>query len=181
MLLHRIAYSDLTETQVTEALRAAASGPGSKSTLSNGLAGERLKIVTDAGGPTLEYNFRSGRQLELSENGGKGVKAGYGALESRNLVLVSHTIPGTQRGYELVLDRRTRIATVFEVYFSGYAEQERAAAQDAKREPQFKTGRRNREAQRKIWFGYVDGGGATPTARHTFTNARTARRNVVDA
>jgi hypothetical protein len=173
--MHRIAYSDLTESQVIEALRPAASGPGSKSTLSNGLAGERLKIVTDAGGPTLEYNFRSGRQLELSENGGKGVKAGYGALESRNLVLVSHMIPGTQRGYELVLDRRTRIATVFEVYFSGYAEQERLAAQDAKREPQFKTGRRNREAQRKIWFGYVDGGGTTPTARHTFTNRMEGR------
>ncbi len=168
--MHRISYSDLTEGQVTQALRPAASGPVSKSTLSNVLAGKRLEIVTDEGGPTLEYNFRNGRELELSENGGKAVKAGYGAMESRSLVLVSHMIPGAQRGYELVVDQHTRLATVFEVYFSGYAQQETAAATEAKREPQFKNGRRNREAQRKIWFGYVDGGGAAPTARHTYTN-----------
>jgi hypothetical protein len=167
--MHRIPYSDLTESQVIQALRPTANGPASKSALSNALAGERLKIVADAGGPTLEYNFRSGHQLELSENGGKLIKAGYGALESRDLVLVSHMIPGTARGYELVLDRRTRIATVFEVYFSGYAEQELAAAKDAKREPQLRNGHRNREAQRKIWFGYLEGG-AVPTARHVYTN-----------
>lgn len=168
--MHRIPYSDLTGSQMTQALRPTASGPGSRSALSNVLAGRRLKIVTDEGGPTLEYNFRTGRELELSENGGKAVKAGYGAMESRSLVLVSHMIPGTQRGYKLVVDQHTRLATVFEVYFSGYAQQETAAAAEAKREPQFRNGRRNREAQRKIWFGYVDGGGAPPAARHTHTN-----------
>ncbi len=54
--------------------------------------------------------------------------------------------------------------------FSGYAAQETAAAAEAKRPPQFKNGRRNREAQRKIWFGYVDDGTAAPAARHTYTN-----------
>jgi hypothetical protein len=173
--MHRIPYSDLTEAQVTQALRPSASGPTSKSTLSTVFAGKRLKIVTDGGGPTLEYNFRNGRELELSENGGKPVKAGYGALESRDLVLVSHRIPGTQRGYELVIDQKSRLATVFEVSFSGYVALETAAAKEAKREPQVRNGRRNREAQRKIWFGYVDGGGAAPSARHTFTNRMEGR------
>jgi hypothetical protein len=168
--MHRIAWSDLTEDQVTQALRPAARGPSSRSTLSNALAGKRLKIVTDEGGPTLEYTFRNGRELELSENGGKGIKAGYGALENRTLVLVSHMVPGTQRGYQVVVDQHSRLATVFEVSFSGYAQQAIAAATEAKREPQFKNGRRNREAQRKIWFGYVDDGSAAPTTRHTFTN-----------
>ncbi|MEJ1964888.1 MAG: MoaF N-terminal domain-containing protein [Gammaproteobacteria bacterium] len=168
--MHRIPYSDLTEAQVTQALRPTASGPSSKSALSNVLAGKRLKIVTDEGGPTLEYNFRTGRELELSENGGKAIKAGYGAMEDRSLVLVSHMIPGTQRGFKLVVDQKSGLATVFEVSFSGYAAQETAAAKEAKREPQFKNGRRNREVQRKIWFGYVDGGGAAPAARHTYTN-----------
>ena len=167
--MHRIPYSDLTPAQVTQALRPTASGPTSRLPLSTALAGKRLKIVTDDGGPTLEYNFRNGKELELSENGGKAVKAGYGALESRSLVLVSHMIPGTQRGYQLVVDQKSRLATVFEVYFSGYEALEIAAAREAKREPQFKNGRRNREAQRKVWFGYVDGG-AAPTARHTYTN-----------
>jgi len=168
--MHRIRYSDLTEGQVMQALRPAASGPASKSAMSGVLAGKRLTIVTDGGGPTLEYTFRDGRELQLSENGGKVVKAGYGALESRSLVLVSHMIPGAQRGYQLVLDQHTRLATVFEISFSAYAAQEIAAAKAAKREPQLKNGRRNREVQRKIWFGYLAGEGATPTARHTYTN-----------
>jgi MoaF N-terminal domain len=170
--MHRIPYTDLTEAQVAQALRPTASGPTSKSTLSSVLAGKRLKIVTDEGGPTLEYNFRTGHDLELSENGGKAVKAGYGALEDRSLVLVSHMIPGTQRGYKFVVDQKTGLATVFEVSFSGYEALENAAAAAAnpRRQPQFKNGKRNREAQRKIWFGYVDNGGARPTARHTYTN-----------
>jgi hypothetical protein len=167
--MHRIPYTDLTEAQVTQALRPAATGPTGKTAFSTALAGKRLKIVT-TDGPTLDYTFRTGRELELAENGGKAIKAGYGALESRNLVLVTHMIPGTQRGYELVVDQHTGLATVFEVSFSGYAAQETAAAAAAKREAQFKNGRRNREAQRKIWFGYVDKGGAVPTARHTYTN-----------
>ncbi|MEO8316600.1 MAG: MoaF N-terminal domain-containing protein [Pseudomonadota bacterium] len=169
--MHRIAYTDLTESQVTQALRPAATGPAAKTTLSNVLAGKRVKIVTDKG-PTLEYNFRTGKDLELIENGAKAVKAVYGALTSRSLVLVSHMIPGTQRGYKLVVDQHTGLATVFEVSFSGYAAEEIAAAAAAtpRREPQFKNGRRNREVQRKVWFGYVDGGGAAPSARHTFTN-----------
>ena len=73
--MHRIPYTDLTEVQVAQALRPTASGPASKSTLSSVLAGKRLKIVTDEGGPTLEYNFKTGHDLELSENGGKAVKA----------------------------------------------------------------------------------------------------------
>jgi hypothetical protein len=168
--MHRIAYSDLTEAQVSQALRAAASGPASKFPLSNALAGKRLTIVTDGGGPTLEYSFHSARELELSETGSKAIKCGYGALQERSLVLVSHMIPGTQRGYHLVVDQQSGLATVFEVHFSGYAEQEKAAAAAARRAPQFKNGQRNREVQRKIWFGYVQGSGAVPTARHTYTN-----------
>jgi MoaF N-terminal domain len=166
--MHRIPYTDMGETQVMLALRAATSGPGSKS-LSRALAGKRLKLVTD-GGPTLDYNFRNDHELELSENGSKLIRVGYGALESSHLLLVSHRIPGTQRGFDLVVDQHTSLATVFEVSFSGYASPEIATAAQAKREPQFRNGHRNREAQRKIWFGYVDTGSAAPTSRHTFTN-----------
>lgn len=178
--MHRIPYTDLTESQVLQALRATASGPGSQSPLSSVLAGQKLKIVTD-GGPTLEYSFTSGRELTVAENGGKAIKAGYGALQSRDLVLVSHMLPGTQRGYKLVVDQHTGLATVFEIHFSGYAAEAIAAANAPApanaagsaaglREPQFKNGHRNREAQRKVWFGYVDKGGEPPKARHTWTN-----------
>ncbi len=167
--MHRIAYSDLTESQVAQALRAGATGPTSKGPVSKSLSGTRLKIVTD-GGPTLEYTFRTATELALSENGGNAIKAGYGALEDRSLVMVSHLLPGTQRGYQVVVDSHTGLATVFEVSFSGYAAAEIAAATEAKREPQFRNGRRHREVQRKVWFGHVDRGGVAPVARHTYTN-----------
>lgn len=171
--MHRIAYTDLTEEQVTQALHPAANGPVCKSPLSSALAGKKLKIVTDDGGPVLEYHFRNGHDLEVSEGGGKAIKAGYGALECRSLVMVSHMIPGTQRGYQFVIDQNSHLATVFETSFSGYVALETAEAAQAKpkpRAPQLKNGHRNREVQRKVWFGYVDDGTAAPTTRHTYTN-----------
>src|SRR5690349_10903718 len=83
--MHRIAYTDLTEAQMTQALRSTANGPNGKPAPSATLAGKRLKIVT-TDGPTLDYTFRNAKELELSENGGKAVKANYGALDSRSLV-----------------------------------------------------------------------------------------------
>ena len=41
--MHRIPYTELTESQVAQALRPTASGPASKSTLSNVLAGKPLQ------------------------------------------------------------------------------------------------------------------------------------------
>src|SRR5688572_9981294 len=94
-------------------------------------------------------------------------------------------IPGTQRGYKLVVDQHSGLATVFEINFSGYAAEQlalpapavaaagaagAATPPAAPRQPQFKAGRRNREAFRKVHFGYVAKGGAAPTARHTWTN-----------
>jgi hypothetical protein len=60
-------------------------------------------------------------------------------------------IPGTQRGYHVVVDQDTNLVTVFEVWFSGYLD--------------------NREVQREVYFGYVDAPGReAPQARHTPTN-----------
>ncbi|MDR2216221.1 MAG: MoaF N-terminal domain-containing protein [Nevskiaceae bacterium] len=167
--LHRMNWSDLSEDQVAQALQPAISGPTAPSSPSAVLTGQRLKIITDDG-PTLEYDFRTARDLTLSENGGPAIATGYGALPSRNLVLISHMIPGTQRGYNLVVDTHHGLATVFEVSFSEYAKQETAAAEAAKRAPQFRMGRRNREVMRQVWFGVVDDGRSKPAERHVWTN-----------
>ncbi|MEY4760565.1 MAG: hypothetical protein RLZZ200_421 [Pseudomonadota bacterium] len=167
---HRIPYTRLSEAQVLQALRPGANGPWGFARTSPVLAGQTIKLITDGDGPRLEYRFRTDRELELVERGGVPIRAGYGALEDRGLLLVSHLIPGTARGYCLVLDLRSGLATVFETTFNGYAAIERAAAADAGRAPQFKTGERNREVQRKLWFGYIDRGGAIPATRHAFTN-----------
>lgn len=148
--MHRIAYTKLTERQILEKLAAAADGPRSASVLSDVFAGESLRIVTDDG-PVLDYRFDGESRLSLAENDGAAVEAGYGALTLGPVALLSHMIPGTQRGYNVIVDRSTRLATVFEVWFSGFED--------------------NREVQREIYYGYVDEAGSEPPpARHTLTN-----------
>ncbi len=161
--MHRIAYTKLTERQITDKLAAAAAGPSSASPLSDALAGTSLEIVTDDG-PTLEYRFASANRLALAESGGGAAEAGYGALALGHVVLFSHMIPGTQRGYTVFVDQHTGLVTVFEVWFSGfdalYSEQ-----------PWFTPGTNNREVQRQVYFGYVETlGRPAPEARHARTN-----------
>ncbi|HEX6998618.1 MAG TPA: MoaF N-terminal domain-containing protein [Gammaproteobacteria bacterium] len=147
--MHRIRYTKLTEAQIAAKL-AVVAGPTSASPLEDVFAGTTLRIVTD-GGPALDYRFASADRLSVAENGGPAVQAGYGALTLGPLALLSHLVPGTQRGYHVIVDRDTGLATVFEVWFSGYED--------------------NREVQREIHFGYVDRPGREPpTARHAITN-----------
>jgi hypothetical protein len=148
--MHRIRYTRLTEQQIGEKLIAAVAGPASASTLSDTFAGTSIRIVTD-NGPVLSYRFSSNNRLSLAESDGAAVEAGYGALTLDHVALFSHLLPGTQRGYNVVIDRSTNLATVFEVWFSGYED--------------------NREVQRAIYYGYVEEAGKeAPRARHVITN-----------
>ena len=149
--MHRIAYTKLTPEQIADKLSPAIkSGPTSASPLADVFAGKSIRIVTD-NGPALAYAFSGNNRLSLSENGGGSVDAGYGALTLANVAFFSHMIPGTQRGYAVAIDQGTNLATVFELWFSGYKD--------------------NREVQREIYYGYVDQPGQqAPTARHIVTN-----------
>ena len=150
--MHRIRYTKLSGPQIDARLRSAVDGPSSDSPLSDALAGEQMRILTD-GGPELRYRFTSQNRLSVQENGAAAVDAGYGALTLDQVVFFSHVIPGTQRAYHVIVDRDTRLATVFEVWFSG--------GQDLD----------NREVQRQAYFGYVQQPGqAAPEKRHRITN-----------
>ena len=116
--MHRFKYTKLASNQVERKLAAATNGPACASTFADVLAGKTLKIVTDMG-PTLSYNFKDKGRLTLAEDGGKSVEAAYGALKLKNLMLVSHLVPGTLKGFNIVLDQETNLATVFEVWFAG--------------------------------------------------------------
>ena len=147
--MHRIAYTKLTEAQITAKL-AAAPTPKSASPLSDVFVGKSLRIVTDQG-PTLSYRFATNNRLNVAEGDGRAVEAGYGALTLDHVALFTHLVPGTQRGYHVVVDRESGLATVFEVWFSGFTD--------------------NREVQREIYFGYVaETGKAVPESRHALTN-----------
>jgi hypothetical protein len=147
--MHRIRYTKLTPDQISARL-AAVAGPTSASALSSDLAGKSLKIVLD-GGPALSYTFQGNDRLSVAEGDAARVTTGYGALTLDRVVLFSHMVPRTQRGYTVVIDQNTNLATVFENWFSGYED--------------------NREVQRQVYYGYVEQAGKTaPTARHGITN-----------
>jgi hypothetical protein len=148
--MHRIAYTKLTREQIGAKLAPVAEqGPTSVSPLASDFAGQSLRIVTD-GGPALNYRFATHSKLSVAEDGAKPVNAGFGALELDNVCFFTHLVPGTQRGYAVAIDRRSKLATVIELWFSGYED--------------------NREVQRQVYFGYVDGGGPAPKERHEVTN-----------
>ena len=120
---HRIPFTGLTEEQIIKKLKAALNGPPCQSAFSTSLAGTSLRVKTDPAptpehpGPTLEYKFHNNRDMSVSINGKAAVKTGYGALELKQLLLISHLVPGTTRGCNIVIDRHTGLATVFETWF----------------------------------------------------------------
>ena len=148
--MHRIAYTKLSKQQIGNKLKPVAKrGPTSASPLSDAFVGKSIKIVTDDG-PALAYKFGKVDRLSVTENGGNATEAGYGALMLDDVAFFSHMVPGTQRGYAVAIDRDSNLATVIELWFSGYED--------------------NREVQRQIYYGYVDQGGKAPAERHGYTD-----------
>jgi hypothetical protein len=149
--MHRLAYTKLTEAQIGAALAPVArSGPAHASPLSDHFAGKSIKIVTDKG-LTLAYTFGSVNQLTVSENGGAAVAAGYGAHQLAELFFFAHLIPGTLRGFAVVVDHKTHLATIFEVWFGGFEDK--------------------REVMREIHQGFIEMPGTpAPKKRHVASN-----------
>ena len=142
-------YTPLTLKQISSKLKPAPKA-GSASPLSEVLSGQSLKIVLDRG-PVLEYKFKSKDKLTLSEGGGGVVAAPYSARELDGIILFTHMIPDTVRGYGIVYDTRANLVTAFELWFGGF-------------EPD------KREVWRHFMFGYVDTGAPAPEKRHALTN-----------
>ena len=148
--MHRIKYTKLTKDQIDKKLVPTATGPECASAYSDVLAGKSFKIVTD-NGPALSYSFKDKRKLTVAEDSGAPVESGYGALSLDQVVLLSHMVPKTQKGYNVIIDLKSNLVTVIEVWFSGYKD--------------------NREIQRQIYYGYVESAGKeAPKARHHLTN-----------
>jgi hypothetical protein len=155
--MHRFNYTKLTRQQIDRKLIPAAAGPLCASEYSGTLAGKSLKIVTD-GGPVLSYVFKDIRTLTLAEGSRPPLEAGYGALTLKQVVLFSHLAPRTQKGYNVVVDLKSNLVTVFEVWFSGGKDSAGQALDE-------------REVQRQIYYGYVEAAGQeAPKKRHHLTN-----------
>jgi len=164
--MHRVEYTALSEAQVERALAAAAK-PSGVSPLSRALSGRSLSIATDDG-PSFEYRFADD-ELTLSVDGGRRIAAGYGALTLNHITLISHLIPGTLRGYVVIIDEDTKLVTVFEHWFGG-----EIWVSGAGQEQQ--TLRVPREVQREVYFGYLaDANQSAPQARMARTNRAEGR------
>lgn len=140
-------YTKLGEAYIRDKL--AAAQPRHAAPLYGGLAGQTMVLKLDDG-PALEYKFIDGKKLELIENGGTAVVCEYAALALRNMVLVTHLIPEQLHGYQLIIDTKSKLVTVFKTLFCGYIDE--------------------REVQRKIYYGYIEGEGNAPEARHGLTS-----------
>ncbi|GAA0281730.1 hypothetical protein GCM10009127_23830 [Alteraurantiacibacter aestuarii] len=156
--LFRVDWTAMTEAAINSKLDAVANtGPKCASQTDLSLAGKTLQIVCDKGttgvdGPSLSYRFGTGNRLSLSENAGAAVNAGYAALDMGDLTFFAHLLPGSMRGYAVVVDNHTHSATVLELWFGGYD-------------------KRKREVMREIYQGYVHVDGQAPSeVRHAFNN-----------
>jgi hypothetical protein len=159
--MHRFKFTKLTPDQIGQKLKAAANGPTSASAFTKALDGKSLKIVTQDG-PMLEYSFGNNKKLSLSENGGKKISASYGELTLNQIVFFSHLIPGEQKGYNVFIDQKTDLVTVFEVWLSSGIKQGAGTPNEFTLD--------DREVQRQIYFGHVDKGQAKPATLHSYTN-----------
>ena len=115
----------------------------------------------------LDYEFIDGETLRCTENG-TAFTAPYGAVRLGEIVLFSHLVPGTDRGWHCILDRRSGAMTAFETWFGTEV--------PINTDPMMKLppdGSRTipREVQRQISFGWADfGGSARPEKLHGTTN-----------
>ena len=136
----------LTEAQIREKLTPVPAPAGGADA---GLAGQRLRLVLDSG-TALDYAFGE-KTLTLAENGAAPIEAPYAARALDGVVLAAHLLPGTLRGFVLVLDLAEGLCTAFEVWFGGFA-------------PDL------REVWREYSVGYIAAEGEPPAKRHQMTN-----------
>lgn len=139
-------YTALTPDEIKQKLTPV---PKAESGCAVGYEGKEITIVLD-NGPTLEYAF-SEDKLTLKENGAEAIEAPYSARKLNNIVLLTHMIPETFKGYNLIINETTNLVTVFEVWFCGF-------------EPD------NREVWRQYYNGYIKTDAEAPVERHTLTN-----------
>jgi len=164
--MFRIDYKQLNKKQVEDVL-AKSAPPACASAHCGVFSGKTMKIILDklpVEGPVLEYEFLSDSKLSLKENGGAAVSCDYAAQSMKDFTLFTHMVPGTKKGYTVIVDRKTQGAAVFEMWFIDYegdvpdtTKTLIQMGEAGKRDPFV-----NREVQRQYYLGYVEEIGKAP-------------------
>lgn len=139
-------HTPLTRDQIEQKLVGAAPGGGMDTA---GFVNNKMKIILDDEG-TLEYTLQPDK-LTLIEDGVDPIDAPYAVKSLDNITLLTHMIPGSIRGFNIIIDESTNIVTVFETWFCGFEDDKR-------------------EVWRDIRHGYIERGQTQSEKRHELTN-----------
>ena len=159
-------YAPLTAEAVEQAVKAA-HGPADGN---EDLTGLRFsaRLEGEFAPAQLDYEVLDAGVLRCTENG-RRFEAPYGAACLGSVLLLSHGVPGTDRAWHLVIDRRGGAMTAFETWF-GVEVAEGVDHMGAL--PPLGSSVIPREVQRQFSFGWADfGSGAQrPEKLHGTTN-----------
>jgi hypothetical protein len=159
-------FNPMTEAEIDKKI---AANPKAEGPACDRLAGWSFtaRLEGEFAPSQLDYKIHDAGRLTVIENG-TSYDAPYSAIELGRIVLLTHLIPGTSRGWHLIIDTRTYALTAFETWFG--IEVPVGGDLFGMRQP---TGTRKipREIQRHYHFGWADtGSNAKPEKLHTTTN-----------
>ena len=159
-------FDPLTPEYVEEKAKAVGAAAGESCPCLKGMK-FAVKLEGEFAPKKLSYEIKDKKELVVNENG-KKYTAAYAAISQGPITLLTHLIPGTSRGWHLVIDRRTWAVTAFETWFGITVPV--GSDLSGRKEP---TGYRDipREIQREYYFGWIDkGDNEKPAKLHTTTN-----------
>ena len=133
------------------------------------LVGKSFKAILDGefAPKQLDYKFIDADTLEFIENG-ETFTAPYTAISYGKVTLFTHLVPGTTRGWHVILDNDTKAITVFETWFGITVPV--GGSMFGNKAPDYYRDI-PREIQREYYFGWADfGDNEKPERLHTNTN-----------
>lgn len=164
-------FNPMTEEEVNKKTAAKTKADGSAAGVWTGLS-FTARLDGEFAPSQLAYSIIDSKTLTVTENG-VSYMAPYGAVMLGRVAILTHLIPGTSRGWHLVIDTASYALTAFETWFG--IEVPVGGDLFGMREP---TGTRHipREIQRHYHFGWADlGTNEKPEKLHTTTNRMEGR------
>jgi hypothetical protein len=160
-------FNPMTEEEIIQKVSAKPKADGSASPAALAGLSFVVRLEGEFAPAQLEYTLRDADTLTVVENGAI-YDAPYSAAQLGRVAVLTHLIPGTSRGWHLVIDTKTFALTAFETWFG--IEVPVGGDLFGLRQP---TGTRSipREIQRHYHFGWADtGGNKKPEKLHATTN-----------
>jgi len=166
-------FEPMTKEAVDAALGKAGAAAGESCPVLKGMK-FALKLEGEFAPKTLKYEIKDEKELTVTE-GRKKTSAPYAAISQGPITLLTHLIPGTDRGWHIVIDRRSWAVAAFETWFGITV----PVGGDlfGMREPDHYRDI-PREIQRQYYFGWLDKGDNEKPAKLMTTTNRIEGRGL---